>query len=123
MSEFLLLAWYELVMLAVLTAVGSGVACWPRGLAPSTRLALAPALGLALSSCVLMTAGAFVSQTVAAWVPLVPLALLSSYYAWRQVKLRAVRRIGVADGARMGAIVAVVGTVMNLPLAIRGSLG
>lgn len=123
MSEFLLLAWYELAMLAVLTAVGSGVACWPRGLAPATRLALAPVLGLALSSCVLMTAGAFISMRVAAFLVLLPLALASAWFAVRQVRARGTVRLGAVDGVRIAGTAAFVGVLMNLPLAIRGSFG
>lgn len=123
MRELLLLAWYELAMLAVLVAVGSGPACWPRGLSPTTRLALAPALGLGLASCALMTAGQFISMRLAAFVVLLPLMAASLWLARRELRARATARIGAPDALRLAAVVAGVGALLNLPLVIRESLG
>jgi len=123
MAEFLVLTWRELATLALLTLVGSGIACLPRGLEPVVRLALAPALGWVAASCALMTVGEVISQRLAAYTVLLPLAVLSGAFAVHEVRRRGGWSIGAPDLVRIGVVVAFIITVFNLPLALRGSLG
>jgi hypothetical protein len=127
MSTWLNLLVKEAALLALLGALGFGVAAHLRGgSAIGSRIALAPAFGLALGSAVLTTASYFMPMKVGAWVVLVPLALASIAVGVRVLRKREGRLLHhsqLSVGAQLVAVALVVTGALNYPLAERESLG
>ncbi|HYU61956.1 MAG TPA: hypothetical protein VEK39_14450 [Solirubrobacterales bacterium] len=109
----------------ILAALGSGPAALVPGPLPLlSRIAIAPALGLAGGSGLLLTASQFMSMSLAAWVLLVPLSLLSVAVAlWR---MRASREVGAAPLGHVLLIFAAVAVplvVFDAPLVDQRTTG
>src|ERR1700737_4140184 len=125
-GTWLELLFKELVVLALLWALGSGLAVFARGDGlRGNRAALAPAFGFALAASLSLTATFFISGTTAAWAVLAPALIISvSATVWKR------RRDGDpilprTDWrliAQFVVIVAVVTSAFNYPLAKRDSL-
>jgi hypothetical protein len=127
MSTWVNLLVKEAVLLALLGALGFGVAAHLRGgSAIGSRIALAPAFGLALGSSVLTTASFFMPLKVAAWVVLVPLAFASTALGVRAIRngnRPFLNRSQAAAIVQLAAIALIVSGALNYPLAQRESLG
>jgi hypothetical protein len=116
----------EVAMLVLLAALGSGfVALLRPDPAWGSRLALAPVFGLAVAAAVTTTAVAIMPIGTAAWAVVVPLAVASLAVA--AVRLRpwraAVSRGGLVQVGALVALVLVVSSAFNIPLAKRDTLG
>ncbi|HLM50053.1 MAG TPA: hypothetical protein VK279_05855, partial [Solirubrobacteraceae bacterium] len=116
----------EGALLLLLTALGSGPAAWCRpDPAYGSRLALAPAFGLAVGAVLSTTALEFTGIGTAAWVVIVPAAVISLVAA--ALRLRAQRPRLERGLARqvlaLLALVLVVASVVDVPMAERDSLG
>jgi hypothetical protein len=126
MTTWLDLTFREVVILALLAALGAGPAAFLRDTQAGTRTALAPALGLALGATALVSAGNVTSLGTAAWVVLLPMILIS--LAILAVKERrrprgSERSPAVATGLKICLLIVVVTSALNYPLAHRDSLG
>jgi hypothetical protein len=119
-SEGIRVVAFAIGYLAIFTAIGLGPACMlARGSTP--RFVLAPMLGLALAASVLTTASVALTMHTAAWLVLIPLALLSLSLAfWR---LRRRRRIDVAEVAIPTFLVVVALLLASAPALARGTVG
>lgn len=113
-------------MLALLGALGSGfVSFLPADPAWGSRLALAPAFGLAVGAALTTTVFGFMSMGVATWVVVLPVIVASVIVAFVRLRRQRIRLdAGAArQAAALVALVLVVATAFNLPLAMRNSLG
>ncbi len=113
-------------MLALLGALGSGfVSFLPADPAWGSRLALAPAFGLAVGAALTTTLFGLMSMGVATWVVVVPVIVVSVVVAVIRLRRQRVRLRGGTLGqlAAVVALVLVVATAFNLPMALRNSLG
>lgn len=88
MSEWILMIVREVVMLAILAALGAGfAAALPAGRLTGSRVALSLPLGLAAGICITTTASWLLPMDVAAWVLLAPACVASAVIAWRRVRI------------------------------------
>ena len=120
MSEGIRVVAFAIGYLVIFIALGLGPACvLARGSTP--RFVLAPMLGLALAASVLTTASVALTMRTAAWVVLIPLALLSLSLAfWR---LRRRRKIEAAEVAIPTFLVVVALLLASAPAFARGTVG
>ena len=114
-------------MLALLGALGSGfVSFLPADPAWGSRLALAPAFGLAIGAALTTTLFGLMSMGVATWVVVVPVIAASVVVAIVRLRRQGVRLAAGGTLRQIAAVVAlvlVVATAFNLPMALRNSLG
>lgn len=115
----------EVAMLGVLSAVGSGISLLlPGDGRVGSRIALVPALGLATCGAVMTTAGWFLPARDAAWVVLLPLAVVSVVVAaWGYTRRRPRPRLERRAALQLGVIAVVVLTALSWPLVARDSVG